>query len=102
MDGWYFDPKHGGCLRRVRRVTSTSYRIDGVYGDDEAVGAGVPWHAVARVVAREPGVLRLKVFFVGKLKRRRTYDAAYAERVLHWDDGNAWIQMYVHAPSQLR
>ena len=103
MEGFYFDPKHGGCLRRVRRVASTTYHIDGVYGDDEAVGAGAPWHAIARVVARpKAGVLHLKVLFVGKQKQRCTYDAAYAERTLHWDDGNAWNQMYVHTPSQIR
>lgn len=97
MQGFYFDPLHGGCLRRVRRVDTDFYRIDGVYGSDEIPRHGY-WYAFARFVG--PG--RLRVDFVGKpTKRPRFLHATYAaDGRIRWEDGNVWVPLHVH-PRQL-
>lgn len=104
MEGFYFDPKHGGCLRRVRRIDESTFRIDGVYGDDEPHTFG-HWHAVARVRDRRGGVTSLRVDFGGKpfVDHARFYDAWHdaAQRVIRWQDGNVWTRMFVHR-AQLR
>ena len=33
---YYYDPKHGGCLRVMTRDSGNTYRIKGMYGDDES------------------------------------------------------------------
>ena len=32
---YYFDPKHGGCLRIMNKIDKDSYTIHGPYGSDE-------------------------------------------------------------------
>lgn len=96
MEGFYFDPKHGGCLRRIVRVDANHLAILGVYGDDER-WPGAPWHAV---MWEEGAPGHWHVHFTGKVKRRKHYRAVSRGRSLHWDDGNAWQRLYVHA-SQL-
>ena len=95
MEGFYYDPKHGGCLRRIVRIGTQQY-ILGVYGDDEP-WPGESWYAVMRSTGK-PGHWR--VHFSGKVKRRKYYDACFVGRSLHWDDGNVWPLMF-HHPSQL-
>ena len=95
MEGLYYDPKHGGCLRRLRHSSAQTYTIDGVYGNDEPLTNGY-WYAI--VTAGRRGALQ--VDFEGKLKRRRHYCATYRARRIEWDDGNVWVQLYAH-PAQL-
>ena len=100
MQGHYYDPKHGGCLRRVtaRDAQGASYLIEGVYGDDEAPWTGEAWFAVAYAVPSGPTSFSLVVDFVGKRKPNRfltaTYDAR--ERRIRWCDGNAWVRLFTH------
>ena len=103
MEGFYSDPKHGHCMRRIRKVNHLWYHVDGVYGDDE-VRVGDHWHARMQVVKRTREVWLLRVDFGGKpiLTHERFYDAEYdpKRRVIRWQDGNVWRKMFVH-PSQL-
>lgn len=105
MEGFYFDPKHGGCLRRIWRVGTGVFRVGGVYGDDERQ-TGNYWFATASVagVADARGRVPLTVDFSrGKPCKTRTVYAAHwspVRRRIRWDDGNAWVKLYVH-PRQL-
>ena len=94
MEGYYFDPKHGGCLRTVRRTSNDDYLILGVYGSDEACEG--PWHAHA---TRLWGNV-FRVDFAGKAKRRRFLRCALHSRHISWDDGNVWKRLFVD-PTQL-
>jgi hypothetical protein len=97
MDGFWFDPKHGGCLRRIVRVDATTYHVRGVYGDDEAIAPGQPWTAV---IAWSDGCYR--VDFAGKpTKKTRFLTVRHRGRRLVWCDGNVWRRMYLHT-GQLR
>ena len=98
MHGFYFDPHHGNCLRKVARIGPDVYRITGVYGDDERPLTHRPWTAVMRVVERRGEGRRLRVDFAGKpIKRDRFMTAVYRERRLRWvEDGHEWLQLYSH------
>ena len=37
IEGFYFYPWHGGCLRRIVKVKEHHYKIYGVYGNDELI-----------------------------------------------------------------
>tara|TARA_B110001450_G_scaffold21327_1_gene19290 strand:+ start:868 stop:1197 length:330 start_codon:yes stop_codon:yes gene_type:complete len=66
MEGFYFDPLHGNCLRRIRTVLPCeTYRVDGVYGNDEP-NEGEHWFAFIRVVSRTDSKWKLEVDFAGK------------------------------------
>ena len=102
MQGLYYDPLHGRCLRSVRRVSSRAYEVVGVYGSDEDPHTHRPWTAVMTALDGddEEGT-RLRVDFAGKpLKKNRFMTAVYRRREIHWDDGNVWLQLYTH-PRQL-
>ena len=104
LQGWYYDPLHGGCLRRVRRTSRDRYRITGVYGDDEPHTGG-SWYALV-TAAPADGVaeerIDLRVDFVGKpSKSNRLMTARWSRRRIYWDDGNVWQMLHV-SPEQLR
>lgn len=101
LHGYYYDPLHGDCLRRVRRTGPFTYAIDGVFGDDEQPRTHAYWSAVVRIAdPAKPHVLR--VDFSGKPgKVPRTLRATHAGRTIRWEDGNVWRKLYVHA-KQLR
>ena len=111
--GVYFDPWHGGCLRRIVHIDADTYGIHGVYGRD----AGLPepegveydpepsawtnryWFATCRIVSTEKNQSELHVDFTAKPnKKRKHYTATHDadERVIKWDDGNRWKQLYYH------
>ena len=47
IDGLYYDPKHGGCLRKiVLQDTQGTYKITGAYGNDEP-NTGTKWYVIA-------------------------------------------------------
>jgi len=94
MEGYWFDPKHGGCLRLVSEDGKGAYVIHGAYGDDEPpANAEAYWYALARSDSRARGALI--VDFVGKPHKVRTrYRAVLDGRNLHWDDGNVWRKAY--------
>ena len=99
--GYYYDPLHGGCLRRVTRTSPTMYTITGVYGSDEVPHTHKLWTATMTVVRTDPNDIHVTVDFSGKpIKRDRHMTAVYRHRKLVWSDGNVWKQLYVH-PRQL-
>ena len=104
MEGFYSDPLHGHCLRRIRvMVPFQSYRIDGVYGHDEPNDGGY-WHAHVRVLSRTETRWSLQVDFSGKpTKKKKVLKASFfpQSRRIQWEDRNVWKQMYTH-PTQLR
>lgn len=113
IQGFYFDPWHGGCLRSIVRLENRSYLIHGVYGNDDNIR--VPqhleyhreassttnryWYATLDVLDRKGHLFPLNVDFGGKPGKTRVhYRAVYNEkkREIKWDDGNVWKQMYYH------
>tara|TARA_A100001015_G_scaffold317126_1_gene433232 strand:+ start:96 stop:461 length:366 start_codon:yes stop_codon:yes gene_type:complete len=113
IEGFYFDPWHGGCLRRIVKLRDENYRIHGVYGNDDPIL--VPqnveyhsessdkthkyWYATLRVCFVNKHLYYLKVKFDGKPgKKRIDYNAVYdsKKRLIKWDDTNTWKQMYYH------
>ena len=115
--GFYFDPWHGGCLRRIVKVGERDYKIHGVYGNDDTVRrprhveyhsesskmTHKYWYATLRVHETKNNVLHLKVHFGGKPDKPRVeYDATYDPRlrIIQWDDTNVWQQVYYN-PRQL-
>ena len=99
MNGFYHDPLHGHCLRRIDRTSYDTYRIVGVYGDDESPHTNALWTATMRVIEVDGDEIRLRVDFAGKLgKADRFMTASYKDRRLRWiEDGNEWHQLFVHA-----
>ena len=61
--GYYYDPKHGECLRKITQINKTLYRITGAYGKDE-INTGKKWTALVYEVSRN----YYKVDFSGKKK----------------------------------
>ena len=109
--GIYFDPWHGGCLRRIVKTANGAYTIHGVYGNDDNVRMPSHveydpeaselthryWRATLRVRETEGHRHTLIVDFSSKVgKKRVLYSAVYDEkkRVIEWDDTNTWTQMY--------
>lgn len=100
LQGWYYDPLHGNCLRRIRRTSARRYRITGVYGDDEP-NTGGAWYALVSATPDGDDEYALEVDFVGKpIKRNRFMTARWSERQIFWDDGNVWKMLYI-SPLQL-
>jgi hypothetical protein len=97
MHGFYYDPLHGHCLRTVTRTSQNTYRIVGVYGDDEYPLTHGVWTATIRVEAIRGEEMDLRIDFSGKpIKTNRFMTAVYRQRCIHWDDGNVWRQLFVH------
>lgn len=101
MEGHYYDPKHGGCLRRVVRRDDRIYDIYGVYGDDEQPSTGMAWHVTARVFRTTPHLTYILVDFSEKAKApgsqgQTRYVAVHnrQRRCISWSDGNHWRQLY--------
>lgn len=96
LEGAYYDPKHGGCLRCIERldVPSCAYAVSGAYGNDEAEPPGQQWYAKLTVTDGEDS-RSLFVDFVGKTPRK-THRALWCPdaREIHWDDGNVWKKLY--------
>ena len=95
MEGVYFDPNHGGCLRTVERRGATHLVITGAYGDGELGRAGTPWRAHATVHA---GYFLTVDFSEKKTRHARVYHALWCPKVrqIAWEDGNVWKRM--HSP----
>jgi hypothetical protein len=104
MIGYYYDPLHGNCLRRITHVGKHVYKIDGVYGDDEnttTAQTGDHWFAHIVATPKDDDTLSLRVDFCGKpIKSNRFMMAEWKDRRIYWDDGNVWIQLYT-TPRQL-
>lgn len=106
MKGYYFDPKHGGCLRTIDGKHN-KYTIHGVYGSDEK-NTGAPWTINATVSPevqrdwRRDSFHSVNVDFTGKVVHHRIhYKARWypTKRIIKWEDGNYWKQMFVSIQS---
>lgn len=98
--GFFFDPLHGGCLRRIVKTGGRFYKIKGVYGKDEK-DTHKYWYADVFFKNKEDTHYVLEVDFrTGK--KNKTYNTVMSavyiptRRELHWSDGNVWKQLYVH------
>lgn len=99
IEGYYYDPKHGNCLRLVKRSSSGTYEISGVYGNDEPPFTHGPWTATMMIIsAPVRGPTTLQVHFGGKRKtHNKTMTVEYRNRKLLWkEDGNVWHKLYHH------
>ena len=113
LEGFYFDPWHGGCLRRISKIGGNYYKIHGVYGNDELISlpqnveyhsessetTNKYWYATLHVHNVCKNFYYLKVNFEGKPgKKRLHYNAVYDKNKRHikWDDTNTWKQIYYH------
>lgn len=94
---YYFDPKHGGCLRIMNKTDKDSYIINGPYGSDENKEGY--WAADARktkLFEHKGKKYNLIVDFSMKSEKihKNIYYARMKGREIHWQDGNTWYQMY--------
>jgi hypothetical protein len=104
VQGYYFDPKHGGCFRNVTKLRKESFMILGVYGNDELREAGQFWSAVMTAGPESDGKIRLSIDFDGKEKdEAKQMSAVFSQdtKVITWEDGNKWLPCYCH-PLQLK
>ena len=105
MDGVYFDPLHGRCLRSITKVTKQEYLITGVYGDDEMMPIGNLWYAHISVSSESDTSLELVVRFDGKVKdeTKKVLQATFDKqsRSIRWEDRNVWFSIVYH-PSIFR
>ena len=93
--GYYVDPKHGTCLRRIRCVNG-KIKIDGVYGDDEPT-TNEYWYALINIKSICDKYYLLDVDFGGKpTKKKRILTAKFfpGKRCIKWEDGNTWKKLY--------
>lgn len=93
MEGHYFDPKHGGCLRKIKKISDGEYKIIGAYGDDEP-DTGKKW--TASVLATKKTNLYY-VDFTGKAHVKHGHYMMKwipSKRRIKWEDGNVWVLMY--------
>lgn len=93
LSGFYYDPKHGHCLRKIAFSKRKGWQILGAYGDDEPPHRpGEAWVASVKVSG-----LHLEVDFHTKsVDHARVYAALYCptERIIRWQDGNTWVRLY--------
>ena len=52
IEGFYYDPQHGGCLRKIVLYAQNKYKIIGAYGNDEP-NTGSKWHVIATKTRRK-------------------------------------------------
>lgn len=81
IEGWYYDPLHGNCLRRIKRLGVRQYRIWGVYGSDEP-HTGDRWYATATATPRGREEYDLIVDFSGKpIKKKKNSKGTIRESI---------------------
>ena len=96
---YYYDPKHGWCLRMVTRVDKTTSMIKGAYGDDEELKGF--WFAKIEHLSENKEIdgkqYNMIVDFEMKKElahKRKLYAYMGSNRKIRWEDGNVWLQMY--------
>ena len=95
LEGFYYDPNHGGCLRKITKINSEGgdYKITGAYGDDEPT-TGTKWTAFISKTKKK------NVFYVDFSGKKHVTHGPYMttwnakKRTLNWEDGNTWQKMY--------
>ena len=94
---YYYDPKHGNCLRIMNKVDTNIYIINGAYGSDE--GKNGYWAATAEKKKNfyykgDKYNLVVNFFLKKKIIHKQIYYAYMSARKIKWQDGNTWIQLY--------
>lgn len=94
---YYYDPKHGGCLRVITKETDNTYRIKGMYGEDETEKGY--WFATITPIdniEKDGNTYNAIVDFSEKKQITHTTKLyAYKRgRRIYWEDGNTWKQLY--------
>lgn len=102
LAGFYFDAKHGGCLRRIVRRGDGRFKVLGVHGDDEDPPHQY-WYAMVDMGQHALGAASeeysLAVDFSGKpSKKAKKMKATWnrRKRCIYWEDGNTWQKLFVH------
>jgi len=98
LEGYYFDPLHGGCMRRIVPISNTSFLIEGVYGTDEP-DTGKNWFAEGNILSYpSEAEWEIHVDF-RRGKPHKMYDTLMiakfmrSDRKIVWEDGNEWKKM---------
>lgn len=90
--GYYYDPKHGECLRKITKINPKLFRITGAYGKDEK-NTGDKWTALVYEVSKN----YYRVDFSGK-KNSKVSEMYVSwiprSRSLLWADKNKWKLLY--------
>ena len=94
---YFYDPKHGGCLRILTRIDDNKSIIKGAYGNDEKEKGH--WFAeVTHFTEKTVGTRKynMKVDFKNKkgLTHKPIYNAYMKNREIKWEDGNIWKELY--------
>ena len=102
LTGYYFDPKHGGCLRTIFRYTDTTYALMGAYGDDEVLTQGDLWSGKIEIKAMVENHIPFRLVFTGKETSKEYIEGKFMilSKTLEFSDNNTWLPMYAH-PKQL-
>ena len=103
IQGYYFDPKHGGCFRNITKNGRGKYIILGVYGNDEKREPGQFWSAIMDIMEETDDRVKLNIYFHNKEKDDKVMSATFSRetKIITWDDGNKWLPCYCH-PRQLQ
>ena len=98
LEGYYYDPKHGGCFRTVRRLGEGRFMILGVYGAGEARARGEFWSAFVTTGKETSGKIPMTVTFSGKIREPVVANADFVvdSKTILWDDKNRWVPCYCH------
>ena len=98
LEGYYFDPLHGGCMRRIHPISDTEFLIEGVYGIDEPETGGL-WFAEGKLLSHTSDAdWDIHVDF-RRGKPHKKYDTVMiakfvrGDRCIVWEDGNEWKKM---------
>jgi hypothetical protein len=95
---YFYDPKHGNCLRTITKVDKNTYIINGAYGSDE--GGKGHWAALATKEPKEKKYKNMSYNLIVDFKYKKKithvpkYHALWKGRKIHWEDGNTWLQLY--------
>tara|TARA_Y100000389_G_C17144535_1_gene356608 strand:+ start:64 stop:357 length:294 start_codon:yes stop_codon:yes gene_type:complete len=93
IQGFFYDPNHGGCLRQIVKQKNGDYHIIGAYGNDEAETGSI-WTGIMKKTNKKNTFI---VDFSGKKHvKHGPYKTIWfsKERKLKWEDNNEWKQMY--------
>lgn len=89
---FFYDPKHGNCLRTISKIDKDLYIINGAYGSDE--GKKGHWAAIAKKTNNKKWNLEVNFLYKKIIKHKPIYLANWKNRKINWEDGNTWLQLY--------
>jgi hypothetical protein len=94
---YYYDPKHGGCLRVITKEGPKQFRIKGAYGSDEKE-TGYWFANIEEIDMIEKNETKYNLIVDFSEKKEITHSkklyARKDRRKIYWEDGNIWKQLY--------